>query len=105
VSGVLKVSPDELRRAGATFTAAGDKLAAVKADAPLGDAASAVSGLQTASACDAAKDAVAEQMSGIVTAARTYGSNVTGAADKYEATDRASGDKIKAVDIPAFGAS
>lgn len=105
MSGVLKVNPDELRQAGATFTAAADKLAAVKADAPLSDAASAVSGLQTASACDAAKDAVAEQMSAIVTGASAYGSNVSGAADKYEATDRASGGKIAAVDIPAFGAS
>ncbi|KRE27326.1 hypothetical protein ASG82_12940 [Mycobacterium sp. Soil538] len=105
MSGVLKVNPDELRRAGATFTAAGDKLAAIEVDAPLGDAVSSVSGLQTASACDAAKDAVAEQMSAIVTGIRTYGSNVTGAADKYEATDRASGGKIAAVEIPSFGTS
>lgn len=105
MSGILKVTPDELRQAGAMFTAAGDRLAAVKADAPLGEASAAVSGLQTASACDAAKDAVAGQMSGIVTVARTYGSNVTGAADKYEATDRASGSKIAAVDIPASGGS
>ncbi|KMO66917.1 ESX-1 secretion-associated protein [Mycolicibacterium chubuense] len=105
MTGFLKVDPDELRRAGATFTAAGDKLAAVQAGAPLGDAASAVSGLQTASACDAAKSAVAEQMSAIVDGARTYGSNVTGAAGKYEATDQASGGKIAAVDMPSFGTS
>lgn len=105
MSGVLKVNPDELRRVGATFTAAGDRLAAVQADAPLGDAASSVSGLQTASACDAAKSAVAEQMSAIVSGARTYGSNVTAAVGKYEATDQASGGKIAAVDIPSFGAS
>ena len=105
MTGFLKVAPDELRRAGATFAAAGDKLAGVQAEAPLGDASSSMSGLQTASACDAAKDAVAEQISAIVTGARAYGSNVTGAADKYEATDRASGGKIAAVDIPSFGTS
>ncbi|RZT24514.1 excreted virulence factor EspC (type VII ESX diderm) [Mycobacterium sp. BK558] len=105
MSGVLKVNLDELRRAGATFTAVGDKLAGIEAGAPLGDAASAVSGLQTASACDAAKDAVSEQMSANVAGTRTYGANVTGAADKYEATDRASGGKIAAVDVPSFGTS
>lgn len=105
MSGVLKVNPDELRQVGAAFTATGEKLAAMKADAPLGDAAAAVSGLRTGSACDAAKDAVAARMSGLVTGVRTYGTNVTGAADKYEATDRASGGKIASVDIPTFDAS
>ncbi len=99
MSGSLKVNTDELRNVGAAFTAAGDKLAGVQADAPLGDAAAAVPQLQTASACTAAKSAVAAAMSNIVTSARAYGDNVSAAAGQYESTDRVSSGVIAGVDI------
>ncbi|WP_238994635.1 type VII secretion target [Mycolicibacterium chubuense] len=96
----MKVDTDQLRSVGAAFTAAGDKLAAVQAETPLGDAASAVPSLQTAAACNAAKSAVAEQMTAIADGALTFGANVVAAAEKYESTDQASGNNIAGVNIP-----
>lgn len=100
MTGSLKVNTDELRNAGASFTAVGDKLAAVQADVPLGAAASAAPALQTAAACDATAASVAEQMTAIANGVRTYGANVTGAAGQYESTDQASGRDIAGVSIP-----
>ena len=100
MTGSLKVDTDALRHVGSAFTAAADKLAAIQPDAPLGDAASAVPQLQTASACTAAKSSVATAMSNIATGARTYGSNLNSAAEQYDSTDQASGTKIAGVDIP-----
>ena len=100
MSQPLKVNTDEVRGVGAAFTAAADKLAAVQADAPLGAAAAAIPQLQTAGACNAAKAAVAKEMSAIATGARTYGSNLNGAATRYESTDQSSGQNIAGVQIP-----
>lgn len=100
MSGSLKVNTDQLRSAGAAFVGAADKLAAVQVDAPLGDAAAAVTQLQTAEACTAAKAFVATEMSTLVDAVHTYGSNLGAAAGKYESTDRASGEAIRQVDVP-----
>jgi len=97
----LQVDTDELRRVGSNFTGAGDKLAGLRADAPLGDAAAAVPQLQTAAACRAAQSTVAAEMTTIADAARTYGSNLRSAADQYDSTDEASGGTIAGVDIPA----
>lgn len=97
----LKVNSDELRRAGSNFTAAGDKLAGLHADAPLGDAAAAVPQLQTAAACRAAQTTVSAEMTTIADAARAYGANLTSSAAQYDSTDEASGGTIAGVDIPA----
>jgi hypothetical protein len=48
--GVLKVNPPVLQKAGTEFGKAGDRLAALKPDTPLGDAAGAVLQLVTAEA-------------------------------------------------------
>jgi uncharacterized protein YukE len=100
VTGTLRVNPGQLRTSGSSFATAGDKLAAMDAGAPLGSAASAVANLQTAGACSAAADAVSQQMTAFADAARTYGDNLRSAADKYEATDTASGKNIAGVGIP-----
>lgn len=97
----LRVNTDELRNAGSAFTTAGDGLGAVRADAPLGDAAAAIRGLRTADACDVAKNAVATELSAIAAAARTYGSNLSSAAALYESTDDGSGQTIQQVVIPS----
>ena len=100
MSQPLKVNTDEVRSVGAAFTAASDKLAAIQADAPLGDAAAAVPQLQTAGACTAAKATVATEMSAIAAGARTCGVNLNGAATQYESTDQSSGQNIAGVQIP-----
>lgn len=103
MTGSLHVDPGELRSAGSTFTGLSDKLAALDPAAPLTDAASAVPSLKTADACRTANDSVTQQMKAIASAARTYGANLTSAADKYEGTDQASGKNIAAVPIPRPG--
>ena len=97
----LQVDTGEVRRAGHSFTNAGEKMAGLQADAPLGDAAAAVPELQTADACRTARTTVAAEMSKIATAAEDYGSNLITTADQYDATDQASGSNIAGVDIPA----
>ncbi|MBB2988946.1 hypothetical protein FHR72_000403 [Mycolicibacterium iranicum] len=96
----LQVDTGELRRAGSSFTSAGDSLAAMQADAPLSDAAAAVPQLQTAAACNAAKATVAQEMSSLASAAREYGGNLISSAEEYDATDQASGSNVAGVDIP-----
>lgn len=100
MTGSLKVNTDELRTAAGAFTAAGDKLAGLNADVPLGDAAAAVPQLQTASACNAAKATVASELSSIAEGARAYGANLDAAASKYESTDQRAGGEIAGVQIP-----
>lgn len=97
----LQVDTGEVRRAGSSFTTAGEKIAGLQADAPLGDAAAAVPELQTADACRAARTTVATEMSNIATAAKDYGSNLVTTADQYDATDEASGANISGVEVPA----
>ena len=97
----LQVDTDELRSVGSNFTSAGDKLAGLRAEAPLGDAAAAVPQLQTADACRAAQSTVAAEMTTIADAARTYGSNLSSTAEQYDSTDQGSGGRIAGVDVPA----
>ena len=97
----LRVDTSELRRVASTFAAAGDKLAGLRADEPLGDAAAAVPQLQTAGACGAAQSAVAAEMTAVADAARTFGSNLGSTAEQYDVTDQVSGDNIGGVDVPA----
>lgn len=96
----LQVDTDELRTVGSHFTSAGDKLAGLRAEAPLGDAAAAVPQLQAAGACRAAQSAVAAEMTVIADAARTFGSNLSSTAEQYDSTDQGSGSAIAGVDIP-----
>jgi len=96
----LHVNPGELRSAGSAFTGVADKLSALDPGAALGDGAAAVLGLKTAGACLTARESVAQQMITIASAARTYGTNLTAAADKYEGTDQASGKNIAGVPMP-----
>ncbi|MBX7449077.1 ESX-1 secretion-associated protein [Mycolicibacterium sp. 3033] len=100
MTGSLQVNPGELRSAGSAFTGVADRLAALDSGAALSDAAAAVPGLKTAGACLTAKESVAQQMIAIASAARTYGTNLTAAADKYEGTDQASGKNIAGVPMP-----
>ena len=97
----LRVDTSELRRVASNFAAAGDRLAALRADEPLGDAAAAVPQLETAGACRAAQSTVSAEMTTVADAARTFGSNLGGTAEQYDATDQASGSNISGVDIPA----
>lgn len=101
MTGPLQVDTDELRSVGSNFTSAGDTLAGLRAEAPLGDAASAVPQLQTAGACRAAESTVSAEMTAIAAAARTYGSDLKYTAEQYDSTDQASGGRIGGIDIPA----
>ncbi|WP_111509777.1 type VII secretion target [Mycobacterium kyogaense] len=103
MTGSLQVNPGELRSAGTSFTGVADKLVSLDPGTPLADAAAAVPGLKTAGACLTAKESVAQQMIAITSAARTFGGNLTSAADKYESTDQASGGNIAGVPMPAPG--
>ena len=97
----LEVDTSVLRRVGSDFTTAGDRMAGMQADAPLGDAAAGVPELQTAAACYAAQSTIAAEMEAVAGSARTYGSDLRSAADRYDATDEASGQEIEGVGIPA----
>ena len=97
----LQVDTSEVRRAGSSFTTAGETIAGLQADAPLGDAAAAVPELQTAGACRAARTTIATEMSKIAAAATEFGSNLVTTADQYDATDEASGANIAGADVPA----
>ncbi|KWX66154.1 type VII secretion target [Mycobacterium sp. NAZ190054] len=96
----LEVDTSVLRRVGGDFTSAGDRMAGLQADAPLGDAAAGVPQLQTAAACYAAQTTIATEMNNVAGSARTYGSDLRSAADRYDATDEASGETIDGVEIP-----
>lgn len=96
----LEVDTSVLRRVGTDFSAAGDQMADMRADVPLGEAAAGVPQLQTAAACRAAQTTIAEAMTMAAGEARTYGSDLRSAADKYDATDEASGATLDGVDIP-----
>ncbi|MGP4055881.1 ESX-1 secretion-associated protein [Mycobacterium sp. 4D054] len=97
----LEVDTSVLRRVGGDFSAAGDRMAGMRADAPLADAAAGVPELQTAAACYAAQSTIAAEMETIAGNARTYGTDLKSAADRYDATDEASGEAIEGVGIPA----
>jgi Excreted virulence factor EspC, type VII ESX diderm len=98
--GVLKVNPDVLRNVGTAFGQAGDRLAGINADAPLGDAASAVPQLQTAVACGKAASDVAAEMIEIAAGARKYSENLNSAAHQYQTRDEASAAAIRKIKFP-----
>lgn len=100
MSAPLEVDTSVIRRVGSDFDSAGDRMAGLQADAPLGDAAAAVPQLQTAAACHAARTTVATEMTNIAGSARTYGADLKSAADRYDATDESSGRVIGGVEIP-----
>lgn len=104
MSDVLKVNPDVLRNVGVAFGQAGDGLAGVQADAPLGDAANAVPQLQTAAACSKAQADVAAEMTVLVDGARKYSENLTNAAHLYQTRDEASAAEIHKIKLPQMAA-
>ena len=100
---VLKVNPDVLRSVGAAFGQAGDGLAGVNADAPLGDAARAAPQLQTAAACGKAQADVAAEMKALIDGARKYSENLNNAAHLYQTRDDASAAAIRRI-LPQLSA-
>jgi hypothetical protein len=104
VSDVLKVNPDVLRTVSAAFGQAGDGLAGVQADVPLGDAASAVPQLQTAAACTKAQADVAAEMTVLVDGARKYSENLNNAAHLYQTRDEASAAAIRKIKFAQLSA-
>ncbi|WNG87837.1 type VII secretion target [Mycobacterium sp. ITM-2016-00317] len=96
----LEVDTSVLRRVGGDFACAGDQMAGMQADAPLGDAAAGVPQSQTAAACRAAQTTIADEMTRAAGEARTYGADLRSAADRYDVTDEASGATLDGVDIP-----
>jgi hypothetical protein len=97
---ILKVNTDVVRNVGTAFGKAGEGLAGLRADTPLGDAAGAVAQLQTGEACRKAQADVAAEMTALAEGARKYSANLTTAAQRYQARDRASGDAIKTIASP-----
>jgi hypothetical protein len=102
---VLKVNPEVLRKVGAAFGQAGDGLAQVHAETPLGDAAGALPQLQTAAACTKAQTDVAAEMAVLVEGARKYGENVNNAAQQYQTRDEASAAAIRDIKFPQVPAA
>jgi hypothetical protein len=101
VSGhVLQVNPPVLAGAGTAFETAAAGIEALQADAPLGEAASAVAGLQTAAACRQAQADLHTLTAAVAAAADDYGSNLRGAAVRYESVDRAGSDAISKAALP-----
>lgn len=97
---VLQVNPPALEGAGTAFGAAAAGVAGLQADAPLAEAAGAVAALQTAGACRQAQADIAALTSQVAGAARDYGSNLHGAAARYESADRAGRDAIAKATVP-----
>lgn len=96
----LIVDPAVLAGAATAFTHAGTDLAALGADAPLGEAAAAVPQLATAGACQQAQAAVAADTTAAADAAKTFGDNLNSAAQRYEAQDQAAATAIEKCKIP-----
>lgn len=96
----LRVDPAELQNAAELVGRAADELSDLHADAPLADAATAVSRLQTAEACRKAQADVAAQTAAVADEARQFGENLGAAARWYELRDVAAADAIQKIDIP-----
>ena len=96
----LIVDPAVLSSAAAAFTEAGTGLAALGAEAPLGEAAAAVPQLATASACQRAQAAVAADNAAAADAATTFGDNLNSAAQRYEAQDQSAAAAIEKCQVP-----
>ncbi|BCI50793.1 hypothetical protein NIIDNTM18_00710 [Mycolicibacterium litorale] len=97
---VLQVNSAVLIAAGTGFGQAGTGVADLRADAPLGDAAAAVSLLQTASACRQARSDIAALTAAVADAVSDYAEKLHAAAARYDAGDQAGRDAIARVDLP-----
>ncbi|OBI46399.1 hypothetical protein A5707_21460 [Mycobacterium kyorinense] len=95
----LAVDADALGKVGSTFTEAGGELAALQADAPLGDAAGVGSQLATAAACRKAQSAIAAQTAALAKETDEYGGKLKTAAAEYRNTDRTAGEAIHKVKL------
>lgn len=95
----LAVDADAVGKVGSTFSQAGGELAALKGDAPLGDAAAVGSQLATAGACRKAQSAIAAQTAALVKEADEYGGSLKTAAAEYRNTDRTAGEAIHNVKV------
>jgi hypothetical protein len=96
----LKVDPAELRNAAELVGRAADGLAGLHADAPLGEAAAAVSRLQTADACRKAQADIATRVSAAADGVRQFGENLGSAARWYEMRDEAAANAISKINVP-----
>ena len=99
----LDVDTDQLRSVGASFVDVAEQIIALRADAPLADAAAAMPALRTASACNAVVTTVVGEMTTIADAARAYGAGLRSTADEYESTDEASAENVNGVEMPTPG--
>lgn len=97
---VLQVNPPALDSSGTAFEQVASGLANLHADAPLGEAASAVPALLTAGACRNAQTGIGTMTASVAAAARGYGANLKAAASRYETGDRAARDAIARVASP-----
>lgn len=97
--GTLKVDTAMLQTAGICFRHAGIELADLRADAPLGEAASAVPQLRTADACQRAESEIADRTTALAEGARAFGDNLSAAADWYRQRDQASAEAIKKIEV------
>lgn len=100
MSGPLDVDPTVLRSAATTFDQTAENLAGMQAQAPLNDAAAAVSGLVTAGACRNAATELAAEVAAVSETARRFGENLEAAARAYENRDRAGANAIVNVHFP-----
>jgi uncharacterized protein YukE len=98
--GNLRVNPPVLQSAGTSFGQAADGLSGLQADAPLADAAGAVSQLKTADACRKAQSEVAAAVTALAERARNYGENLHTAAGRYAKRDQEAAEAIKKIGIP-----
>jgi hypothetical protein len=96
----LKVDPAELQNAAELLGRAAEGLSRLRADAPLEDAAAAVSQLRTAEACRKTQADVAAQTAAAAAGARQFGENLAAAAKWYEMRDEAAAEAIKKIDLP-----
>jgi hypothetical protein len=96
----LKVDPVVLQTAANSVSGAAEELAGLQADAPLGDAAAAVSRLQTAAACRTAQAEVGRETRAVADGARQFGENLAKAARWYETRDEAAAEAITKIEMP-----
>lgn len=96
----LRVDPGALTSAATAFGQAGAGLAGLGADGPLGEAATAVPQLATATACQQAQSAVAADTTAVADDAKTYAGNLESAASRYETQDQVAAASINKVEVP-----
>ncbi len=90
----LIVDPGALTTAGTAFGQASAGLSGLGADAPVAEAAQAVSELQTAAACLEAQTAVTKATTALAEATQSYADNLSTAAGQYQSQDQAAADAI-----------